>query len=82
MLELLHVKVTKKNKHEPYGQLGARKITLPFCIFTGTEGNIEKWRSCVGDTGQTLGFALGHLFVKSAFHGASRVQVGCSQKCS
>ncbi|XP_064642962.1 endothelin-converting enzyme homolog isoform X4 [Lineus longissimus] len=40
--------------------------------FSGTSGRDEKWRECVSDVDGTIGFAVGAMFVKSAFHGDSK----------
>jgi predicted metalloendopeptidase len=41
----------------------------------GTSGREEKWRECVSDVDGTIGFALGAMFVKAAFHGGSKTTV-------
>ena len=38
----------------------------------GSEGNEETWRSCVTDTNNVLGFAVGAMFVRQNFHGESK----------
>ncbi|CAG7731662.1 unnamed protein product [Allacma fusca] len=38
----------------------------------GTDGTEESWRTCVGDTNNNLGFALGAMFIREAFHTESR----------
>ncbi|XP_048247590.1 endothelin-converting enzyme homolog isoform X1 [Haliotis rufescens] len=43
-------------------------------VMTGVTGNEEMWRYCITDTDVVLGFALGSMFVKEAFHGASKVK--------
>ena len=51
------------------------------CCFTwlcaGVSGREDEWRYCITDTDSVLGFALGALFVKNAFHGESREKVLC-----
>lgn len=39
---------------------------------TGSDGSEESWRSCVTDTDNVLGFALGSMFVKDQFKGESK----------
>nr|CAG4649968.1 EOG090X01U4 [Sida crystallina] len=38
----------------------------------GSEGNEEIWRSCVTDTNNVLGFAVGAMFVRQNFRGDSK----------
>jgi neprilysin len=38
----------------------------------GSEGNEEVWRSCVTDTNNVLGFAVGGMFVRQNFRGESK----------
>lgn len=46
--------------------LHQRVYTLRFFLqFSGTE---EQWRVCVSDTNNNMGFAVGSMFVRSAFH--------------
>ncbi|XP_041378589.1 endothelin-converting enzyme homolog isoform X2 [Gigantopelta aegis] len=42
---------------------------------TGVSGNEEIWRTCITDTDAVLGFALGAMFVREAFHGDSKAKV-------
>jgi endothelin-converting enzyme len=44
----------------------------------GSEGGEEPWRYCVTDTNNVLGFAIGAMFVREAFHGNSKPMVGTS----
>ncbi|KAL5014273.1 hypothetical protein ScPMuIL_008543, partial [Solemya velum] len=39
---------------------------------SGTTGGEELWRYCITDTDSVLGFALGAMFVREAFHGDSK----------
>lgn len=48
---------------------GLRKVLF------GTEGPLENWRFCIADTNNVLGFALGALYVREAFHGNSKLIV-------
>jgi predicted metalloendopeptidase len=41
----------------------------------GVTGDEEKWRTCISDTDSTIGFALGAMFVREAFHGESKTTV-------
>ncbi|XP_070206697.1 endothelin-converting enzyme homolog [Littorina saxatilis] len=41
-------------------------------VLSGVSGKDEIWRYCITDTDSVLGFALGALFVKNAFHGESK----------
>ncbi|XP_076451587.1 endothelin-converting enzyme homolog isoform X3 [Babylonia areolata] len=41
-------------------------------VLSGVSGKEEEWRICITDTDSVLGFALGALFVKNAFHGESK----------
>ena len=43
--------------------------------FSGVQGDEEPWRYCVSDTDSVIGYALGALFVKEAFHGGSKEKV-------
>ena len=43
----------------------------------GVSGREDEWRTCITDTDSVLGFALGALFVKNAFHGESKEKVKC-----
>ncbi|XP_065218845.1 endothelin-converting enzyme homolog isoform X3 [Planococcus citri] len=45
---------------------GLRKILF------GSEGSLESWRYCIADTNNVLGFAVGALYVREAFHGNSK----------
>jgi len=38
----------------------------------GSEGNEETWRSCVTDTNNVLGYAVGAMFIRQNFHGESK----------
>ena len=38
------------------------------------EGNQEKWKDCVSATENVLGFAIGSMFVRNAFHGESKTK--------
>jgi len=38
----------------------------------GKDGHQDRWRFCVTDTDSVLGFAVGAMFVRSAFHGESK----------
>lgn len=41
----------------------------------GSEGGDEpQWRSCIQDTNNALGFAIGAIFVREVFHGDSKTQ--------
>lgn len=46
---------------------------------SGAKESQPKWRMCMTETDEGLGFALGALFVKEAFQGESKVMVckGC-----
>lgn len=44
-------------------------------VLYGTEGIVENWRFCVTDTNNVLGFAIGALYVREAFHGDSKPKV-------
>lgn len=50
-------------------QKGLRKVLF------GSEGSLENWRYCIADTNNVLGFALGALYVREAFHGNSKLIV-------
>lgn len=39
---------------------------------SGTQGKDEVWRYCISDTDNTVGFALGAMFVRNAFEGGSK----------
>ncbi|XP_025083321.1 endothelin-converting enzyme homolog isoform X1 [Pomacea canaliculata] len=41
-------------------------------VLSGASGKEDEWRYCISDTDSVLGFALGALFVKNAFHGDSK----------
>lgn len=41
-------------------------------VLSGVSGREDEWRYCITDTDSVLGFALGALFVKNAFHGESK----------
>ncbi|XP_021346508.1 endothelin-converting enzyme homolog [Mizuhopecten yessoensis] len=41
---------------------------------SGTTGGEELWRECISDTDETLGFALGAMFIREAFNGDSKVK--------
>lgn len=41
----------------------------------GSEGGGEPWRSCVTDTNNVIGFAVGAMFVREVFHGESKPMV-------
>ena len=43
---------------------------------SGQTTELPKWRSCITDTDDNLGFALGALFVKETFQGKSKERVG------
>lgn len=45
---------------------GLRKVLF------GSEGSLENWRYCITDTNNVLGFAIGALYVREAFHGNSK----------
>ncbi|XP_020280455.1 endothelin-converting enzyme 1 isoform X3 [Pseudomyrmex gracilis] len=45
---------------------GLRKALL------GSEGTEEAWRYCVDDVSTSMGFAVGAMFVREAFHGKSK----------
>ena len=51
-------------------------LSLAACHVSGVTGNEETWRMCVSDTDSILGFALGAMFVREAFHGNSKTKVG------
>ncbi|XP_036335141.1 neprilysin-3 isoform X3 [Rhagoletis pomonella] len=38
----------------------------------GSDGGEEIWRYCVADTNNVIGFAVGAIFVRQAFHGGSK----------
>lgn len=38
----------------------------------GSDGGEEVWRYCVADTNNVVGFAVGAIFVRQAFHGESK----------
>lgn len=38
----------------------------------GSDGNEETWRSCVTDTNNVMGFAVGAMFVRQSFRGESK----------
>ncbi|XP_060073168.1 endothelin-converting enzyme homolog [Ylistrum balloti] len=50
----------------------ARKILSE--ALSGTTGGEELWRDCISDTDETLGFALGAMFIREAFNGDSKVK--------
>lgn len=41
-------------------------------LLMGSEGNEETWRSCVTDTNNVMGFAVGAMFVRQNFRGESK----------
>ncbi|CAH1772547.1 unnamed protein product [Owenia fusiformis] len=41
-------------------------------VFSGTTGEEEKWRTCISDTDDKLGFGLGAMFVRATFDGNSK----------
>ena len=43
----------------------------------GRVKTLAKWRFCIEDLDQSMGFALGAIFVKETFHGSSKIQVSC-----
>ncbi|XP_043864441.1 neprilysin-3 isoform X3 [Drosophila mojavensis] len=45
---------------------GVRKALM------GSDGGEEVWRYCVSDTNNVIGFAVGAIFVRQAFHGVSK----------
>ncbi|XP_054745979.1 neprilysin-3 [Anastrepha obliqua] len=45
---------------------GVRKALM------GSDGGEEIWRYCVADTNNVIGFAVGAIFVRQAFHGESK----------
>ncbi|XP_068141142.1 neprilysin-3 isoform X1 [Drosophila tropicalis] len=45
---------------------GVRKALM------GSDGGEEVWRYCVSDTNNVVGFAVGAIFVRQAFHGESK----------
>ncbi|EDW26543.1 GL13072 [Drosophila persimilis] len=45
---------------------GVRKALM------GSDGGEEIWRYCVSDTNNVVGFAVGAIFVRQAFHGESK----------
>lgn len=45
---------------------GVRKALM------GSDGGEEVWRYCVADTNNVVGFAVGAIFVRQAFHGESK----------
>lgn len=47
---------------------GVRKALM------GSDGGEEIWRYCVADTNNVVGFAVGAIFVRQAFHGESKPQ--------
>lgn len=42
---------------------------------SGVTGEEEQWRYCITDTDSVLGFALGAMFVREAFHGDRKDKV-------
>lgn len=40
----------------------------------GSDGGEEPWRYCVSDTNSVIGFAIGAMFVREAFHGEAKPQ--------
>ena len=50
-------------------------LWITYCVFPGVSGNEEIWRTCITDTDMVLGFALGAMFVREAFHGDSKAKV-------
>ena len=41
-------------------------------LLMGSDGNEETWRSCVTDTNNVMGFAVGAMFVRQSFRGESK----------
>ncbi|XP_071839767.1 endothelin-converting enzyme 1-like isoform X2 [Apostichopus japonicus] len=41
-------------------------------VLSGAKDSQPKWRTCITDTDEALGFALGALFVKESFQGGSK----------
>nr|XP_027199994.1 endothelin-converting enzyme homolog isoform X2 [Dermatophagoides pteronyssinus] len=41
-------------------------------VLIGSEGSSSQWRYCISDTSSVLGFAVGSIFVHSAFRGESK----------
>lgn len=41
-------------------------------VLTGVSGDEEQWRYCTSDTDSVIGFAVGAMFVREAFHGESK----------
>ena len=52
-------------------------MTSHACVYLclGIEGTREQWKVCVEYTENTLGFAVGSLFVEKVFHGESKEKV-------
>ena len=44
-------------------------------LLVGVTGEEEQWRYCITDTDNVLGFALGAMFVREAFHGDRKDKV-------
>lgn len=44
----------------------------PVCVL---QSCTPRWQTCIGNTDDTLGFALGALFVKATFHTNSKAIV-------
>ncbi|KAF6212861.1 hypothetical protein GE061_010571 [Apolygus lucorum] len=55
-----------KNFRDTYK--GVKKALL------GTEGGEESWRYCVQDTNNLMGFAVGAMYVREAFHNESKAK--------
>jgi len=44
-------------------------------LIAGVTGEDEKWRYCVEDTGGSVSFAVGAMYVRETFHGDSKASV-------
>lgn len=44
-------------------------------LLSGVSGDEEQWRYCTSDTDSVIGFAVGAMFVREAFHGESKTSV-------
>lgn len=62
------VKSMRNTMSKPYRDAG--KILEKALL--GKEGHTERWRFCVSDTDAALGFAVGAMFIRTAFHGESK----------
>ena len=44
-------------------------------VLDGTSSAEELWKKCIAETDETVGMALGNLFVNEMFQGSSKQQV-------